>query len=153
SGNWSSGTVAPGASQQVRVTFTPTSAKAFGGSVTVAADQTSGSPAIAASGRTGTLVWRNRATGENLMGMLMGSAIVDAAPLPTVADLNWEIKAQGDFDGDGFIDLLWRNRVTGDNIVWLMKGAVLGAAAFVPAVPDLDWQLAGVADFDGDGRA
>ena len=50
SGNWSSGTVAAGGSQAVTVTFAPTTAASYGGTVTVTANQTSGTSTIAASG-------------------------------------------------------------------------------------------------------
>ena len=50
SGNWGSGTIAPGSSQAVTVTFAPMAATAYGGTVSVMADQTSGTPTIGASG-------------------------------------------------------------------------------------------------------
>ena len=50
SGNWSSGTVAAGGSQAVTVTFAPPAAASYGGTVTVTANQTSGTSTIAASG-------------------------------------------------------------------------------------------------------
>ena len=53
SGAWS-GTVAAGGSQPVTVTFSPTSATSYSGTVTVNSDKTSGTNTIAASG-TGTL--------------------------------------------------------------------------------------------------
>jgi len=53
SGDWS-GTIAAGGSQPVTVTFSPTSATSYGGTVTVNSDMTSGTDTIAASG-TGTL--------------------------------------------------------------------------------------------------
>ena len=52
SGAWS-GTVAAGGSQNVTVTFAPTAAQSYSGTVTVASDKTSGTDTIAASG-TGT---------------------------------------------------------------------------------------------------
>jgi hypothetical protein len=55
SGNWASGTIAAGGSQNVTVTFAPTSATSYSGTVTVSGDQTSGSNTIALSG-TGTTI-------------------------------------------------------------------------------------------------
>ncbi len=49
-GNWSSGTIAAGGSQSVTVTFKPTAAISYGGTVTVNSDKTSGTNTIAASG-------------------------------------------------------------------------------------------------------
>jgi hypothetical protein len=49
SGNWS-GTIAAGGSQSVTVTFSPTSAISYGGTVTVNSDKTSGTNTITASG-------------------------------------------------------------------------------------------------------
>ena len=54
SGNWSSGTIAAGGSQNVTVTFSPSAAISYGGTVTVNANQTSGGNTIAAAG-TGTI--------------------------------------------------------------------------------------------------
>jgi len=56
SGNWS-GTIGAGGSQGVTVTFSPTSATSYGGTVTVNSDATSGVNTITASG-TGTAVPR-----------------------------------------------------------------------------------------------
>ena len=53
SGNWSSGTIPASGSQNVTVTFSPSAATSYGGTVTVNANQTSGGNTIAASG-TGT---------------------------------------------------------------------------------------------------
>lgn len=49
-GNFTSGTIAPGASQAVVVTFTPASAAAFTGTITVNATQATGTNTIAVSG-------------------------------------------------------------------------------------------------------
>src|SRR4029453_6037860 len=50
SGNWAGGIVAAGASQNVLVTFAPTSPTSYTGSVTVNANQTSGTSSIAVAG-------------------------------------------------------------------------------------------------------
>ncbi|OQX02381.1 MAG: hypothetical protein BWK80_58005, partial [Desulfobacteraceae bacterium IS3] len=54
-GNWSGGTIAAGGSQAVTVTFAPTAAQSYTGSVTVISDKTSGTETLAISG-TGTAV-------------------------------------------------------------------------------------------------
>jgi len=38
-------------------------------------------------------------------------------PLPTVADVNWQLVATGDVDGDGKADLIWRNQSTGESSI------------------------------------
>lgn len=64
SGNWSSGTIAAGASQNITVTFTPSAASDFNGNIVVTSNATSGTNTIAISG-TGTPAagtynaWRN----------------------------------------------------------------------------------------------
>jgi formylglycine-generating enzyme required for sulfatase activity/uncharacterized membrane protein len=55
SGNWSSGTIAAGNSQNVAVTFSPSAATSYGGTITVTSDKTSGTNTISCSG-TGTAV-------------------------------------------------------------------------------------------------
>jgi surface-anchored protein len=55
SGNWSSGTIAAGASQDVTVTFAPNAVQTFSGNVTINSNATSGTNTIAASG-TGTAI-------------------------------------------------------------------------------------------------
>ena len=54
-GNWSSGAIAAGGSQNVTVTFSPTAVQAYSGTVTVASDMTSGTNSATISG-SGTAV-------------------------------------------------------------------------------------------------
>ncbi|HSQ79160.1 MAG TPA: VCBS repeat-containing protein, partial [Candidatus Bathyarchaeia archaeon] len=75
------------------------------------------------------------------------------AALPTVEDLNWEVKGTGDFNGDGHIDILWRyNGPGGFNLVWYMDGTEVTGLAALPTVEDLNWQIAGTGDFNNDGH-
>jgi len=92
SGNWNSGNIAAGASQNVTVTFAPNAATNFSGNLTVNSDATSGTNTIAASG-TGTAAtvsytaWRG----------------IAFSPLQAVDPL---ISGPGaDPDGDGFANL------------------------------------------------
>ena len=80
SGNWS-GTIAAGGSQPVTVTFSPTSAISYGGTVTVNSDATSGVNSIAASG-TGTVTpTRIISLGGSLA---FGSVTVGSSPQSTL---------------------------------------------------------------------
>lgn len=63
SGNWTSGTVPAGGTQPVTVTFAPTAAIAYNGTITVQANHTGGTPAIAVSG-TGTLITAGSIEGQ-----------------------------------------------------------------------------------------
>jgi len=49
-GNWSGGTINPGGSQSVTVTFSPTAAQSYGGTVTVNSDKTAGVNTVSVSG-------------------------------------------------------------------------------------------------------
>ena len=72
--------------------------------------------------------------------------------LRTVADLHWQIKGIGDFDGDGSADVFWRNVVTGENYIYPLNGTtILPSEGYVRTVTDQNWQIAGVEDYDGDG--
>jgi HYDIN/CFA65/VesB-like, Ig-like domain len=50
SGDWASGSIPPGGSQNVTVSFTPTAAASYGGNITVASDATAGANSLAVSG-------------------------------------------------------------------------------------------------------
>jgi chitodextrinase len=99
------------------------------------------------------ILWRNGATGENLLWLMNGAAIASAVSVNAMPDLNWRLAGTADFDGDGKADILWRNQTTGENALWLMNGATTGSSSSIWAVADLSWSIAGTADFDGDGKA
>jgi hypothetical protein len=99
------------------------------------------------------LLWRNKATGQNIGWLMNGTTVAIAAFLPTIADTNWEIRGVGDFNANGKADVIWRNKVTGQNIAWLMDGLTVVFSAFLPTIADTNWEIQGVGDFDADGRA
>ncbi len=98
------------------------------------------------------LLWRNYATGQNVVWFLNGTALTSYAYLAPVGDLNWRIQGTGDFTGDNKTDILWRNSVTGENVVWVMNGTQLTSVTYLAPVGDLNWQVQGIADFTGDNR-
>lgn len=65
-GNWSSGTISSGGSQNVTVTFSPSFATSYGGTVTVNSDKTSGGNTISASGTGTTTPTRSISLSGNL---------------------------------------------------------------------------------------
>ena len=70
SGAWS-GTIAPGATQSVGVTFTPTAAQSYSGNIVVASDASSGVGAIAVSGQglRNVVVSGNMSFGNNTVSV------------------------------------------------------------------------------------
>jgi hypothetical protein len=90
------------------------------------------------------IVWRNRATGENYVYPMDGTAILSGEGyIRTVADQSWQIAALGDFDGDGSTDLVWRNSATGENYLYPMQGlAILPSEGYLRRVTDQKWRVA-----------
>ncbi len=161
SGNWSGGIVAAGASQNVLVTFAPTSAASYGGSITVNANQTSGTSSIAATG-FGTF-------GSFLQSDFDGDGRTDVAVFrpstgtwyilkSSTSFTGWsayswgigtDIPVPGDYDGDGTSDITVYRPSTG--AWWILKSSTnFGAWAMY------QWGLGGdvptPGDYDGDGR-
>jgi len=142
------------------------------------------------------LVWRNKVTGENAIWYLDGTvdsasstvkfksgsftastlnASTDYSTLARISDLNWDIEAAADFDGDGRTDLAWRNKATGQNSIWFLNGGNspsalaqatgfksagtnIGAVvegtdyAYLYTVSDSNWKMKAAADYDKDGN-
>jgi chitodextrinase len=99
------------------------------------------------------ILWRNAATGSDVIYFMNGLSIVSAPTVDTVTDQAWQIQGIGDFDGDGKADILWRNALTGDDFIYLMSGAKPVAQSYLDTVVGNAWQIQGVGDFDGDGKA
>jgi hypothetical protein len=103
------------------------------------------------------LIWRNYATGENLIWRMNGTTAQDSVGLIKVDDPNWRIEGTGDFTGDGQTDILWRNYGTsgvdaGKVLVWRMDGITSTEAITVATIPGINWRIEGTGDFTGDGQ-
>ncbi|TDJ56160.1 MAG: hypothetical protein E2O40_04885 [Planctomycetota bacterium] len=97
------------------------------------------------------LLWRNLATGDNLIWFMTGTSLIPDGHLTVHISTDWSVVATEDFDGDGKTDILWRNSSTGGNALWFMDGTTLRPeTAVLPAVVE-PWQIVGCGDFDGDG--
>jgi hypothetical protein len=101
-------------------------------------------------------VWRHAGSGELVLWTMEGTVRLSGVPLnpARVPDLNWGIKASGDFNQDGKDDLIWRHEVSGQLVVWYMDGRTLTSGTFLSpsALPDAQWDIAAAADFNVDGH-
>jgi hypothetical protein len=96
------------------------------------------------------LLWRNPATGENVVYYMDGVTILNGVYLPTV-DPAWTLSGTADLNADGHPDLLWRNPATGENVVYYMDGVTILNGVYLPTV-DPAWTLAGTADMNSDSK-
>jgi hypothetical protein len=88
------------------------------------------------------ILWRNSVSGANYMWFLNNDgSFANGAPVEGVSDLNWQLAATGDIDGDGKADLVWRNFSTGANYVWFMNGSTLVSSGPLEPVPASTWQI------------
>jgi hypothetical protein len=89
------------------------------------------------------ILWRNSATGENYVYPMQGRAIKPTEGyIRTVSELQWQIAALGDHDGDGKTDILWRNASTGENYLYPMDGlSIKPSEGYVRTVPVGNWAV------------
>ena len=99
------------------------------------------------------IIWRNKATGDNVVWYMNGKNYVSGEAMLKAPDLNWEISAIVDFNNDGKPDLLWRHKVSGNNVVWYMNGKDYLSGELLPIAPDLNWEIVGSGDFNNDGKS
>ena len=92
------------------------------------------------------LIWQH-VDGRLAVWLMNGLTLMSGVPLTPsgVADTNWKVRAVGDINGDGHVDLIWQHRVSGAISTWLMNGLqmVAGQALNPGAVPDTNWQIVG----------
>ena len=159
--SWS-GSIAPGDSYTVTVTFAPITSTAYRGTLTVLANQTFGSNTVALSGvgavPTGIQVlWQHAPTGSLDSWYVKGATVTAESPpsISQVADLSWHVVGTGDLNGDGTPDIVWQHAFYGWLAVWFMNGSVVTSTELlsIERVTDLDWVICAVGDIDGDGHA
>jgi hypothetical protein len=116
------------------------------------------------------IVWRNQATGDNVVWYLRNHQFIQNPTAPAqgidfdyfapVRDGNWSIKGAADFNNDGKTDLIWRNQATGENVTWFLNKTQFARNNAAPQrgqdfdyfspVADRNWDLATVGYFNGD---
>jgi hypothetical protein len=100
------------------------------------------------------IIWRNSATGDNIIWFLDDATPTTSRFLTPVPDPDFHIGGVGDFDNDGLQDdLVWRNYRTGENLIWFISEDSVTSTAIDTSVPVSNWRIEGVSDFDGDGTA
>lgn len=86
------------------------------------------------------VVWRNRATGQAVIGVLSNNTFSDWTWLPEVAGINLNIEAAADLNDDGQLDLVWQNTLSGENLVWFMNGSTVTSISQLPSPQNPNWK-------------
>jgi hypothetical protein len=93
------------------------------------------------------LIWHNQATGQLSAWLMNGTRLIDGVWMSPnqVADTNWKIRAVGDVNRDGHLDLIWQHVTSGQISAWLMNGIGMASGTLLTpgSVPDLNWRIAG----------
>ncbi len=96
----------------------------------------------------GDILWRHSTNGRVWLYLMNGPNISNStagAPGQHVefTSLAWDIRAIGDYNGDGKQDIFWRNNVTGQNHMYLMSGPILleAGGSTVNTLSDLNWAV------------
>jgi hypothetical protein len=105
--SWTSGTIAPGASQLSVIRFSPTAAQNYDGTVTVQADHTSGSNSIAISGRGLRDVFRRNGVGDSVFDMPTDVARVRVVGIYSGSSSNFIVRIGGRLIVNELLGIFW----------------------------------------------
>ncbi|MBD1914725.1 MULTISPECIES: DUF4347 domain-containing protein [Cyanophyceae] len=100
------------------------------------------------------IFWRHQNVGQSAVFWLMDNVNFAGGDFlsPAVTDVNWDIKALGDLNGDGKPDLVWQNKATNQAAVWLMDGVNLTSGALLPNDAAAGWKVVESSDFNSNGK-
>ncbi len=87
------------------------------------------------------ILWRNSATGENVVWQMNGTTFKSSQDIQPISDTHWQIAGIGDFNHDGSNDLLLRNSATGQNVIGTLNGTTITSQKAILSVPDLNWNV------------
>lgn len=96
--------------------------------------------------RRADLLWRNMTSGDLAVWFMSSDTVIGTQLLsiPAVADMNWNVVATEDVNGDGRSDLIWQH-ANGSVAVWTLSGhTVLSTQMTNPSGPaNVAWKIAG----------
>ena len=98
------------------------------------------------------VLWRHATRGDVWLWPMDGAARTAETYVRTVADTNWEIRGQGDQNGDGTGGHPVAEQGPGMIYFWPMNGSTPLAETYVATV-DPAYDIVGTGDFDGDGKS
>jgi len=102
-----------------------------------------GCASFGAFAQTADILWRNTATGANVIWK--GGNHLDTKPVARVA-LAWDVVGTSVSSFNGLTSVIWRNRMDGRIVAW--PSAQIDAAFSLPTVTKQSWTLAGMGYFD-----
>jgi hypothetical protein len=105
--SWTSGTIAPGTSQVSVIRFSPTAAQSYDGTLTVQADQTSGTNTTPISGRGQRDVFRRSGIGDTVFDMPADVARVHIVGTYTGSSSNFIVKVGGRLIVNELLGTFW----------------------------------------------